>query len=277
MCGLVFLALSTIAAAPARADAQTNRIRIEYFAPTNQALEPIYRMMKERRTLEKLQEIFSPLQLPIELNIRAGDCGGVSNAWYDRPNLSICYEYVNEILQGVPQQTMPEGITPADCAMGPFFFAVAHEMGHAVFDVFAVPIFGNNEDAADQFATYVMLQFGKDQARRLILGAAHSYKMYIQNPEVTAPLKAFADVHGPPAQRFYNLLCLAYGAHKEVFANIVDKGYLPEDRARDCKREYEQLTFAFRDLIVPHIDRQLAQQVMDKTWLPEVKARSSMN
>jgi hypothetical protein len=276
--GGVLLAFSMLAASsPVRADAQTNRIKIAYFPPTNPALEPVYRLLKERRTLEKLQEIFSPLRLPIELTLQTGDCGGVSNAWYDRPTLSICYEYVHEILQGMPKETTAEGITPTEACIGPFFFVVAHEMGHAVFDIFDVPIFGNAEDAADHFATYVMLQFGKEDSRQLITGAAYSYKMYIQNPEVTAPLKAFADIHGAPAQRFYNLLCLAYGAHAEVFADVVEKGFLPKERAQSCKREYDQVTFAFRDLVVPHLDRQLARQVMDKTWLPEVKARAPVN
>ena len=68
-------------------------------APKNPALEPIYEMLKERRTLEKLQEIFSPFRFPIELTLRTGDCEGVSNAWYERPAVTVCYEYVNEILQ----------------------------------------------------------------------------------------------------------------------------------------------------------------------------------
>ncbi|RPI47077.1 MAG: hypothetical protein EHM67_00255 [Hyphomicrobiaceae bacterium] len=74
-----------------------------------------------------------------------------------------------------------------------------------MFDLLNVPIFGHQEDAADQFAGYIILHFGKADARRLILGAAHSYKKYVQNPTVTAPLTAFSDEHGPPAQRFYNL------------------------------------------------------------------------
>jgi hypothetical protein len=35
---------------------------------------------------------------------------------------------------------------------------------------------------------------------------------------------------------------------------LVDKGYLPKARANTCKREYDQVAFAFRDLIVPHLD-----------------------
>jgi len=141
-----------------------------------------------------------------------------------------------------------------------------------MFDILRVPIFGNAEDAADHFATYIMLQFGKDQARRLITGAALSYKQYVMGPQVTAPLVAFSDAHSAPAQRFFNLLCLAYGANQELFSDFVTKGYLPEARTRGCKGEYDQVAFAFRDLIVPHLDQQMAKVVLNKAWLPEVQA-----
>jgi len=256
-------------AAPA---AHANRIRIEYFAPKNAAYDPIYERLKDRHALERLQGIFSPLLLPIDLTLRTGDCGGVANAWYNRPAITVCYEYVNDFLKALPQETTPEGITPMDAAVGQFFYVFAHEMGHAVFDVFHVPIFGRAEDAADQFATYILLQFGKDQARPLIGGAAYAYHMYVQNPQVTAPLAAFSDVHGAPAQRFYNLICLAYGANPTVFADVVDKGYLPKDRARGCRGEYDQVALAFRDLIEPHVDQKLKRQVLDQTWLPPAQS-----
>jgi hypothetical protein len=261
----------------AAVDAQPNRIRVEYFPPTNPAHQSLYALLKERRALEKLQELFSPLRLPIELTLKSGGCDGVSNAWYDRPAISVCYEYLYEIFQSAPKETTPEGVTHADAVMGQFFYVMAHEMGHAVFDVLEVPIFGNAEDAADHFAVYIMLQIGKNQSRGLIGGAAYSYNKYVKNSEVTAPLAAFSDVHAPPAQRFYNLLCLAYGADSMLFADLVDKGYLPKDRAKGCKREYDQVAFAFRDLIVPHLDRQLEKQVLDKTWLPDVRARATGN
>ena len=91
------------------------------------------------------------------------------------------------------------------------------------------------EDAADQFAAYIMLQFGKEQAHRLITGAAYSYKNYVQRAEVTAPLAAFSDAHAPPAQRFYNMLCLAYGADSTLFADVVDKGYLAEGAGQELQ------------------------------------------
>ena len=126
----------------AAADAQTNRIRSNIILPPTLRLN-VYELVKARRALEKLQEVFSPFALPIDFTLKTGDCGGVSNAWYDRPAISICYEYLNEILQSVPKETTAAGVTPADAVIGQFFYVVAHEMGHAAFDLLNVPIFGN--------------------------------------------------------------------------------------------------------------------------------------
>jgi len=41
----------------------------------------------------------------------------------------------------------------------------------------------------------------------------------------------FANVHGTPAQRFYNVLCIAYGVDQALFADVVsfDPAYLNDD------------------------------------------------
>src|SRR5262245_5880065 len=262
---VLLVLLSGIAVA---ADWQSKRILVDYQPPKNPAHQPLYDLVREHRVLEKLQEIFSPFQLPIDLTLRITGCDGVSNAWYARPSVTICYEYLDEIERDMPKEITLAGITPLDAVLGQFVYAVAHEMGHAVFDLMDVPTFGHSEDVADQFAGFMMLQFGKADARRLVLGAAHSYKKYVENPTVTVPLEAFSDEHGPPAQRYYNLLCLAYGADPVLFGDVVDMQYLPKERARLCRGQYGELTYAFHQLIAPHLDRQLAKQVMDKSWLP---------
>jgi hypothetical protein len=131
-----------------------------------------------------LAEIFSPFRLPIELTLKTVGCEGVGNAYYQRPEVRICYEYLDEIRQSVPQVTIEAGVSRTDAVLGQFFYVVAHEMGHAVFDLLDVPLFGGLEDAADQLAAYMMLQFGKTDARRLVGGAAYSYKHFVQDPQI---------------------------------------------------------------------------------------------
>jgi hypothetical protein len=128
----------------------------------------------------------------------------------------------------------------------------------------SIPIFGREEDAADQFSAYIMLQYDKARARRLILGNAYQYKVDIPGTEVTLAMKKFSDEHGIPAQRFYNVLCVAYGADPKLFADVVEKNYLPRDRADGCEDEYRQISFAFKTLIGPHIDRARAKRALKR-------------
>ncbi len=256
-------------AAPAAADEfAPNRILIEYVPPKNPDHQKIYDMLKEHHALEKLQEIFSPFNLPIDVTLKTVGCDGVDNAWYQRPTLTICYEYLDSMLKTAPKETTPAGITPQDAVIGQFFYVVGHEMGHCMFDLLNVPLFGRPEDAADEFSTYLMLKLGKDQARRLVGGAAYTYKDYVEIKKVAVPQTAFADVHGAPMQRLYNMLCMAYGADPKDYGDLIDKGYLPAQRAKSCHNEYGELNFAFQQLIVPHLDKDLTKKVLDETWLP---------
>jgi len=248
-------------------DVKSNRIQFEYVPPQNPKHEGVYTHIKEAQALEKIQQLFNPFRLPMDLTVKTVDCGR-SNAWYQRPAVTLCYEYLDEILQSAPKELGPAGVTPIDAVAGQFYYVVAHEFGHAMFDLLQVPSFGSAEDAADQFSTFIMLHLGKDDARRLISGAAYSYRNVVQDSAAIVPLQAFSDMHGMPAQRFFNLLCIAYGADPETFAYVVEQKYLPEARARDCQREYNEVAFAFKNLIGPHLDQELVKQTLQKQWLP---------
>jgi hypothetical protein len=249
-------------------EARPNRIQIEYELPTNPQHQEVYKYVKDHKSLERIQEIFSPFRLPIDLTVKTVGCDGQSNAWYLRPTLTLCYEYLDAILKMAPKEVTSEGVTPIDAVVGQFYYTVSHEMGHAMFDLLDVPFFGHAEDAADEFSTFMMLHLGKDQATRLISGAAYSYKNAVQNSAVIVPLQAFSDVHGTPAQRFYNMLCLAYGADPKTFSRVAEDKYLPKERAAGCQREWYEVAASFMRYIGPHVDLGLAKQVMDKDWLP---------
>jgi Putative metallopeptidase len=220
--------------------------------------------------------ILSPLRLPEELTVKTMECSKV-NAWYSRenskPTVTVCYELLKHILESLPKEPTSAGFTPEDAAVGQFIWFSLHEVGHAVFDIFNVPIFGNEEDAADNFATYIMLQNQRAETFRLIGGAAWAWwaymKDYRRNPVVQVRLEGFASDHGLPQERFYNLLCLAYGADPVLFDDLTQVGYLPPTRAPRCKREYAKLADAFHKEISPHIDQEMAKRVLQTNWLPD--------
>jgi hypothetical protein len=50
---------------------QPNRISIAYGQPNNSAFSKLYDILRERRALERIQEVLSPLRAPEQLTIKA--------------------------------------------------------------------------------------------------------------------------------------------------------------------------------------------------------------
>ena len=117
------VALFGLVGTSAAADNQTSRIRIEYVVPKNPQHQYIYDMLKQRKALEKLQEIFSPLRLPAEVTLRTVGCDGICNAWYEQGVISVCYEHLEHIKKMMPKQVTEAGLTPDDAISGQFFYA----------------------------------------------------------------------------------------------------------------------------------------------------------
>jgi len=274
---LIAVALFANGPVPAFADEmKSGRIHVEYVPPKNPDHEALYYALMERMSLEKIKAIFMPFRLPVDIKIRTMGCDGVSNAWYQpvdgTPTITVCYEYLYELWKRLPMMMSNNGPTATDALVGQMIFVFAHEFGHLAFDVYDVPIFGHEEDAADNFATFIMLQFRED-GPRLIMGAAWSYHAFIKdvqdNPKATIPLKAFSSNHGQPEERFFNMQCMAYGSDQKLYAGLVTSGLLPETRAKDCKWEFATMKFAFDKEIMPHIDMALANKVLAMDWLKD--------
>ncbi len=249
------------------AASKTDRISIRYVPPKNPEHQLFYTQLKQRGALEKLQKLLSPIRLPRTLRISLEGCDGEADAFYDYAAITICYEYIDELWQNMPKETTPSGIKPFDTVLGPLYEASLHEFGHALFDMLDLPVFGREEDAADQVAAYLLLLFKDSEAYRLITATVRAYGTEEKKVGGCRSLEDYANEHSTPAQRAFNLMCMAYGADKKLYSGFVSKGYLPKVRAEYCYEEYEQIQEAFETLVHPHIDFVLAKSLKDVTWL----------
>src|SRR4029077_9814108 len=231
------------------------------------AHQPIYDRLKEVSFLEKLQQFLTPFRLPRALLVKVEGCDGDANAFYENNVITICYEYIELLRKTMPAETTAAGVTPIDAIVGPLFDTSLHEFAHALFEMLRLPVLGREEDAADQLSAYITMQLGKVEARRLIGGAAYAYKTEAEAATTPPTMTQFANVHGTPAQRFYNVLCIAYGADEQLFGYVVERGYLPKERAEDCKDEYRQVARAYEKLFGPHVAPSRAKKVFDRSWL----------
>jgi hypothetical protein len=121
---------------------RADRIKFSCVPPKNSAHEPLFQLLKERRVLEKFKGLVSALRLPRALLLKVEGCDGESNAWYADDAVTVCYEYLEDILQNAPKETRPAGVTRSDAIVGPTLEVFLHEVGHAVIDYLSVPVLG---------------------------------------------------------------------------------------------------------------------------------------
>jgi len=112
-----------------------------------------------------------------------------------------------------------------------------HELGHAFIDIMKLPIYGQEEDAADVLSAVLVHQlFEAENA----LQVAYATALGFRSDGYDSDNVAYWDVHGPDQQRYYTFVCLFYGADpgkRQAFANDLK---LPEGRQQTCPEEYRQ-------------------------------------
>ena len=76
---LTFLIAVSADAAPFKPDAaelKPNRVDVEYVPPKSSAHDTLYKLVQERRLLEKIRDLLAPIRLPRRLLLKARGCDG---------------------------------------------------------------------------------------------------------------------------------------------------------------------------------------------------------
>jgi hypothetical protein len=260
--------------------ARTDQVRVVYAEPLDAKHLPIRQAMQERRILETVAALLNAFRLPRELTVEAQGCNGRETAWYAHGTAYFCYEYVELIQRHSPKIATPGGVARADAIVGSVLDTILHETGHGVIELLDIPVLGREEDAADFFSVYLMLQFPPEDAKRLIEGVAFTMGSEgRQDLEGKMRPPMFAGPHGMNAQRHFNVLCLAYGADSALFGYTFPPG-LPPWRAKDCGDEWSLLRRAFAKLILPHVDEGRLREAIAGArfnWSPLVTAAESVD
>jgi putative metallopeptidase DUF4344 len=125
-------------------------------------------------------------------------------------------------------------------------FTLLHEIGHALIHQFPIPVFGQEEDAADQIATtFMIVRHNADvdlaAINKLLMVSSEwlsEWENEEQGPEANA--HAFWDSHSLAIQRFYNVNCLLFGSNPDELSFLFDTKMLPAERGFDCEQAYAQ-------------------------------------
>jgi len=140
------------------------------------------------------------------------------------------------LLPARAQSQSAEDAFVASNVLGIFY----HELGHAVIDIEQIPIFGQEEDAADVFSIFLIdALYDEDFALDMAYDTALAFWGEAVAREEQGFDVSWWGVHGSDEQRFYNTVCLFYGADPEGRSGFAEDMELPEERAQTCPEEYD--------------------------------------
>jgi hypothetical protein len=220
-------------------------------------------MLQRHKVLEKAQVFMSPLRLPRELTIRTAECGAPAVPYdADQAVITICYEAIASI-DDLAKGATSDADDLTALVTGGVIEEVLHCMADGILQVFDVPVWGRERDAADLLAAFLMLKFDERAATVAIIGAA---RLFGYATSALGKVDYVSEL-SPPAQRFYNFLCIAYGGEPRTFQGVVDKGFLPKSRASRCGGEYNMIRKAFDLRLMPHVDPDLVVKIRAIDWL----------
>ena len=115
-----------------------------------------------------------------------------------------------------------------------------HELGHALIDVLQLPVLGREEDAADTLSTLLIHQiWDEDSATAMVYDTAYAFQLYAAEAEAEGYEMPFWDEHSLDMQRYFNMVCLFYGASPDTRDDVAAELELPEDRAERCADEFD--------------------------------------
>jgi len=190
--------------------------------------------------------------LPFDVAIILTQCGESNASW--NGNIIMCYELIDETFYKF-EVVFEDTLTPEEIeysVINVVDHVFYHEIGHALIELYDLPITGMEEDVADQFSAFILGEFSEGViGLDAIRDAAIDY--YLAADEYELQPTYFADTHSLNIQRYYNLACWVYGIDTIYNADLITDGLLDIDRAYNCQYEYSVIVNSWTTLLAPFV------------------------
>jgi Putative metallopeptidase len=242
-----------------------NFVKVKYIKPTNDAHTIWYESFKEEKFLETMGKVVNDVfKFDKTLTLVLSDCGKI-NAFYNPADrtLTICYELLAEMSRFYAE-TIPDEVERGTKIGNALAFIFFHEVGHALIDLFKLPITSKEEDAADYFSFYLLGSNGVPEGVMACMEGANffmdSYKQLVSDTayirlkkEGKEPSLPFWDEHSLDIQRFYSIAALLYGSDPDKYDYFIKDGLLGDRRPNNAISEYQKIKAGWDKILKPYI------------------------
>ncbi|USD43329.1 hypothetical protein J4N42_22355 [Vibrio sp. SCSIO 43135] len=223
--------------------AKESSVAVQYLSPVNDQEQQILKAIKDSgvdETLMSLADLYFPFNNPLTIKYGSDD-----GPLYDPEShqVHIPYEFYLQSEQYFDKNlTQSSAESAQEGANATLLHTLLHEAGHAYIADQNIPILGKEEDAVDNFATLLLLNYveGGDS---IAINAADMFAFESEDKPEYYEFDEYIDEHSFDLQRYFSTLCLVYGYDPEAHPKLLDeieKDYLTE-RKGFCEYHYQSL------------------------------------
>ena len=127
-----------------------------------------------------------------------------------------------------------------------------HESAHMLISELGLPVIGQEEDAADSFATLMMLDTDAEDRVDRLLDVAELWVVSHERADAEGAEPRYYGEHDLDAQRGRRVICFLAGEGPGRAQELIEDWGLPEDRAETCADDFVQALDAWEVLLEPH-------------------------
>ena len=241
---LLRLAILPMLALSTHAFSAADNITIRYLKPDSSAEVKLKSQIEQsgvNQTLIDLSDDLFPFNKTLTIEYGSND-----GPLYDPEKhvVQMPYHFYQEALDYFKKNKYDEkyGKSAELGAMDTVLHTLLHEAGHAYIADQNIPILGKEEDAVDNFAAVMMIEYvenGEDAA----ISAADMFAFESEDKPDYYEFGEYIDEHSFDLQCYFSTLCLVYGSNPDKHQNLLDEvanDYLA-DRKDFCVFQYQNI------------------------------------
>lgn len=231
-------------------DADSRFIQVSYAKPHNKIDAANLEILKRSDVVQGFMELVDSefkLKYPIKLQFGAAD-----GPLYDpEPHeLQIPYEFLEETKERFAKARYEQtGVSVEDAMLDAVQHTLFHELAHALIAMYDLPIVGKEEDAADNLATVLLIEYLEDGAE-VAISAADLFDLEGEELK-TLSEEDFWDEHSLDAQRYYTTMCQVFGSDPKKYQSVKTEAGFDQERAANCPADYELVRDNWFKLLEP--------------------------
>lgn len=228
------------------------RASLSYAGPLTAADKDVLDKLKSNGDAEVVTEFVNDLfKLPSNLFIFFGAKDGpLFNSATN--TISIPYRFITLVENYfIGSDYLDSEISPNQATSDVLIHTLFHELAHALIFAFDLPIVGKEEDAADSFATLMLIEYF-DEGQEVVISAADLFELEHSTIKEFSD-EDFWDEHSFDLQRYYSALCLVYGSDPKQYSALLSRRGISKDKEDSCISEYEEVSANWEKLLSNHI------------------------